>query len=185
MSNTANDLRQKAAQTINGATSDLRNQASNASNSAASLAKQSEFSQATLIFAVLVSVYFVVFSSMSINEGLKKPENDDNLNKPLATISIITLVLAFVLIMLVPLLCVSRSKDNPTSTTHIFGAAYSTLVVSLFMSALAMLSILGSYDTPNSVTLAFVLKMMGGVGVFAALLVFIFGTLALVGTSQI
>jgi hypothetical protein len=122
---------------------------------------------------------------MSINEGLKKPENDKHRNKPLATISIITLIIGFVLIMLIPVLCVSRSKENPTSITHTYGASYTSLVVSIFMSALAMFSILGSYDTPNSDTLSFTLKTMGGIGVFAGLLVFIFCTLALAGTSQV
>jgi len=185
MSDTVNNLRNRAAEKISVATSNIRKQATNASKISASLAKQSDFSKGTLVLAVVVSIYFIVFSSMSIHEGVKKPENDMYRNKPLAMISIITLILAFVLIMLVPALCVSRSKDDPTSTTHTYGSSYTTLVVSLFMSGLAMFSILGSYDTPNSDTLSSTLKIMGGIGVFSALLVFVFSTLALVGRSKI
>jgi uncharacterized protein with PQ loop repeat len=173
------------SESINEAANTFRANAGDASRNAAALAKQSNLSQGFLIFAIIVSIYFITFASLSINEGVKSPEKDLTTNKPLATISIITMILSFILIMIVPVLCVSRSKDNPTSTSHTYGASYTTLVVSLFMAVLSILALLASYDTPNSDLLNTSLKFMGGIGVFASLLVFIFSVLAITGTTQV
>lgn len=152
-----------------------------ASSGAASIAKGANISQGTLIFAVVVSIYFIVYFAYVINEGVKDPEEDSESNKTLRTMSIATVVVGIAIILLVPLVCVDRAENKPVRSMHVYGATYTALVVSLYAAGIGGLSIVASHSKPNSKSMASTLKYGGGVGCAAGALAFTFGTLALVG----
>jgi uncharacterized membrane protein (UPF0182 family) len=154
--------------------------AKSASTYANSVVKKANITQGTLIFAVIVAVYFIVYFAFVIVEGVRDPAEGTKTNKFLAGSSIFTVVVAVVLILLVPLVCVDRSKDAAASSFHIYGASYTTLTVSLYTAGIACLSIIASGTTPNSKIMSRTLTSGGGIGTAAAAMIFIFGVLALV-----
>ena len=151
-----------------------------ASVQASNAAKGANFGIGTLIFAIIVSIFFIVFASLSINEGLKTAEQDTETNMPLASMSVVTMVVSFVLIVLVPLLCVSRYNED-SAAMYTYGAPYTILVGALFISVMSILSLLAAYDKPNSVNTNTGLKILGGISVGASVLIFGFCTFAVVG----
>jgi hypothetical protein len=155
-----------------------------ASSGAASVAKGANISQGTLIFAVVVSIYFIVYFAYVINEGVKDCVEDSEANKTLRTMSIATVVVGIIIILLVPLVCVNRAEDKPASSMHVYGATYTALVVSLYAAGLGGLSIVASHSKPNSKSMYTTLKYGGGIGTAAGALVFIFGMLALLGKTD-
>lgn len=155
-----------------------------ASSGAASITKDANISQGTLIFAVVVSIYFIVYFAYVINEGVKDPVEDSEANKTLRTMSIATVVVGIIIILLVPLVCVDRAEDKPASSMHVYGATYTALVVSLYAAGLGGLSIVASHSKPNSKSMSTTLKYGGGIGTAAGALVFIFSMLALLGKTD-
>jgi magnesium-transporting ATPase (P-type) len=146
-------------------------------------AKNNNITKGTLIFAVIMGIYFIIFFSLVIYEGVKDPGEDTESNQLLRIMSIVTVIVGIIIILLVPLVCVDRSQDKPASSMHVYGATYTALVVSLYATGLGGLSVLASNSKPNSKSMSTVLKWGGGVGCGAGMLVFIFSILALNGTD--
>lgn len=137
-------------------------------------------SQGTLIFAVIVSIYFIVNFALVIYEGDKDPATDTEVNSTLRLMSIATVAVSVIIIILVPLVCVDRAQDKSATSMHIYGATYTALVVSLFSFGIGGISIVAANSKPNSQAMSTTLKVGGGIGCGAGLLVLIFSVLALV-----
>ena len=132
-------------------------------------------------FALVLSIYFIAFCAIAINEGSKNPVNDIGTNETLQIISSITLAASFVLIVLVPIYCVSQASGSNFET---YGIGYTLLLGSVFMMSLSVIGLIGAKEHPNSVPINRALKIEGGIGIGVSLFVFLFCAVMLTRTVQ-
>ena len=181
MSTTAETAVKQASDATKKATAATKKATVQASNQAATTAENLNFKRGTIIFIILMSVYFIVFFSFTISESIRDFDEGTKQNHALRVMSIVTMFVSVIVVLLIPVMCVDRFKDKKqNSTGYIYGDTYTALIVSIFAGSIGGLSLVATHSA-NSTYITALLKIGGGIGCGVSLLTFIFGILVLAG----